>query len=143
MVSLDELEEGLSAVVMASGDLARRHLPAWMMPAAEAVRTLQAVDDYALKSEQQSALSSPMDLHDVPTTVVSDHKSWYIVLHVPLVSPRDALKAFTFTNAPFFLGNESVQFSGPSGLVGHSMGLWDDLRSVFIPKEEVESTCMQ
>ena len=142
-LSLDELQEALSAVVMASGDLARRHLPAWLLPPTEAVRALEAVDAFALKNEQQSALSSPMDLHKVPTTVVSDEKSWYIVLHVPLVSPRDALKAFYFTNAPFLIHNDSVKFDGPSGLVGHSEDLWPDLKTVFIPKDEVESTCQR
>ena len=142
-LSLDELQEALSAVVLASGDLARRHLPAWILPPAEATTALEKVNSFALKNEQQSALSSPMDLHSVPTTVVSDHNSWYIVLHVPLVSPRDALTAFTFTNAPFLLRNESVKFNGPSGLVGHSMDLWPDLKTVFIPENEVASTCLR
>ena len=77
----------------------------------------------------------------MPTTVVSDEKSWYIVLHVPLVRSQDALKAFYFTNAPFLIHNESVQFDGPSGLVCHSEDLWPDLKTVFIPRDDVESAC--
>ena len=51
-LSLDELQEALSAVVMASGDLARRHLLAWLLQPTEAVRALEAVDAFALKNEQ-------------------------------------------------------------------------------------------
>ena len=140
---LDELHEVLSAVVLASGDLARAHLPAWLLPPNEAVQTLQVVNDFAMKKEQQAALVSPMDLHSVPTTVVADSDSWYVVLHVPLISPRNALKAFWFTNAPFLVGNDSVRFDGPSGLVGHSNDLWQDLRAVFISEGDIGSTCTQ
>ena len=62
-LSLDGLQEALLAVVMAPGDLAQRHFPAWLLPPTEAVRALEAMDTFALKNEQQSALSSPMDLH--------------------------------------------------------------------------------
>ena len=142
-LSLDELHEALSAIVLASGDLARAHLHAWLLPPNEAVKTLQVVNAFAMKKEQQAALVSPMDLHSVPTTVVADSDSWYVVLHVPLISPRNALKAFWFTNAPFLLGNNSVRFDGPSGLVGHSSDLWQDLKAVFIPEGDIRSTCTQ
>ena len=108
-LSLDELETALSAIITASGRFSDGSIPAWLLPPTEAQDTLQAVNAYALKNEQTAAVSSPMDLHHVPTTVVSSADAWVIVLHVPIVSPRYALKAFEFTNAPFLVDNASVQ----------------------------------
>ena len=84
-LSLDELETALSAIITASGRFSDGSIPAWLLPPTEAQATLQAVNAYALKNEQTAAVSSPMDLHHVPTTVVSSSDAWVIVLHVPVV----------------------------------------------------------
>ena len=142
-LSLDELETALSAIITASGRFSDGSIPAWLLPPTEAQVTLQAVNAYALKNEQTAAVSSPMDLHHVPTTVVSSSDAWVIVLHVPVVSPQYALKAFEFTNAPFLVDNASVQFDVGSGLVGHSQDLWPDLRTVFIPQADEGTACLR
>ena len=127
---LNQAIDILKDVSSAAADMAKGHLPASLFHPKEAREFYLQAQFYADTNGKELAITTPLEIYNIPISVHARADYWFFVIAFPLVDPTEQFDLHRFINTPFFLSpNSTVQFEEPEEvLVATQDGLSQDFK---------------
>ena len=139
---MDNAQDCLDTLLATAAPIANSELPSSIIQPAEAAAILSLVDTAARSRGLVPAIAGPLDLHSLPASAAAlSDGNWEVVLHMPLINPREAFVANIFPNLPFLFQGRGVMTATEPGLVATTAGLLEDREAFYLPTNEIKDHC--
>ena len=140
-IVLDMADSQLDLILASLTPLVIGVIPTYLLDPSTCHQAFDAATKDAASRGMAPVINDPGELLSLDTTTFAANGSWFLLLHLPIVAPKEALTAFTFYNFPIAVDSRTVAFDSPPSVFAFQPGLYPDINHVVIDLLDYRTQC--
>lgn len=142
LILLTDIEQQLINIQDALPQLLQGNIPNLLLDNRIAEQSLKAVSDKAAKVGLIPVIKFPLQLFQLPVTAFSTSQNWHLIIHTPIVDPRQTFQSYDFHNFPTLTPqNLPIKWNLQDSMLAVQPGLYPNIKYMLLPLSDIPSLC--